>query len=129
MTHSQSYFQHHQTLLHALLQHCQKTLPFSSEQANEVDLELLALLQRLGESEQRTETYSSDGQALICRIVGQYPHITPAINRDLFWYFGGDCLHYMADEEIARYQQADELLHEGEAVEYSEAKATVFKLH
>ena len=129
MTTSQSYFQHHQALLQALLQHCMQTLPFSSEQANEVDLELLAMLQRLSEAQQRTEDYDSDGQSLICRIVGQYSHITPAVNRDLFWYFGGDCLHYMGNEEIELYQQLDELLHDGEAVDYNEARAKVFKLH
>jgi hypothetical protein len=26
----------------------------------------------------------------------------------LLWFFGGDCLHYLDDEEIAAYQARDE---------------------
>ena len=34
--------------------------------------------------------------------------IAHLIPRDLLWYFGGDCLHFMPDDEIAQYQLLDE---------------------
>ena len=49
----------------------------------------------------------------------------------MFWFFGGECLHYMADEELALYQQLDEKLHENqvEPLDYAEVKASIFQLH
>lgn len=54
-----------------------------------------------------------NGQDIICQIISRYPQIAHMIPRDLLWYFGGDCLHYMPDEEIAQYQLLDE--HQAEA--------------
>ena len=54
-----------------------------------------------------------NGQDIICQIIARYPQIAHMIPRDLLWYFGGDCLHYMPDEEIAQYQLLDE--HQAEA--------------
>lgn len=48
------------------------------------------------------------GQDLISQIFQRYPQIAHLIPRDLLWFFGGDCLHYMPDEEIALYQLLDE---------------------
>ncbi|PKM05066.1 MAG: dehydrogenase [Gammaproteobacteria bacterium HGW-Gammaproteobacteria-6] len=48
------------------------------------------------------------GQEILCQIISRYPQIAHLIPRDLLWYFGGDCLHYMPDEEIAQYQLIDE---------------------
>ncbi len=126
-----SYFNHHQHLLQALYKHCQKTLPFADERANEVDLEFLDNLKSLSEAAGSDESFVQQGQSMICRIVAHYQHITPAVNRDLFWFFGGECLHYMADEELALYQQLDEKLHENPAKtqDYAEVKASIFQLH
>ena len=32
----------------------------------------------------------------------------PVIERELFWFFGGECLHYLTDEEITQFQRIDE---------------------
>ena len=48
------------------------------------------------------------GQDLICQIIHRYPQIAHLVPRDLLWFFGGDCLHFMPDEEIALYQALDE---------------------
>jgi hypothetical protein len=48
------------------------------------------------------------GQDLICQVFHRYPQITHLVPRDLLWFFGGDCLHYMPEEEIALYQELDE---------------------
>lgn len=55
------------------------------------------------------------GQELICQIFQRYPQIAHLVPRDLLWFFAGDCLHYMPDEEIALYQRLDERRFEAEA--------------
>ncbi|WP_185265691.1 PA2817 family protein [Halopseudomonas xiamenensis] len=55
------------------------------------------------------------GQEIICQVISRYPQVAHMIPRDLLWYFGGDCLHYMPDEEIAQYQLLDEHQAEAEA--------------
>ncbi|HDZ57366.1 MAG TPA: dehydrogenase [Pseudomonas xinjiangensis] len=58
------------------------------------------------------------GQEILCQIISRYPQIAHLIPRDLLWYFGGDCLHFMPDEEIAQYQILDE--HQAAAEERGE---------
>ncbi|KAF1066968.1 MAG: hypothetical protein GAK45_01785 [Pseudomonas citronellolis] len=48
------------------------------------------------------------GQDLISQVFHRYPQIAHLVPRDLLWFFGGDCLHFMPDEELALYQQLDE---------------------
>lgn len=54
------------------------------------------------------------GQDLICQVIQRYPQIAHLIPRDLLWFFAGDCLHYMPDEEIALYQALEERRYEAE---------------
>ena len=49
------------------------------------------------------------GQRLITTCITSYPHWVGIIPRDLFWYFGGDCMHFLGDEEIEQFQRLDEL--------------------
>jgi hypothetical protein len=35
--------------------------------------------------------------------------MTPLFPRDVLYLLGGECLHYMPDEEISAYQELDEL--------------------
>lgn len=51
------------------------------------------------------------GQDLICQVMQRYPQIAHLVPRDLLWFFAGDCLHFMPDEELDRYQQLDEQRH------------------
>lgn len=55
------------------------------------------------------------GQDLISQIFHRYPQIAHLVPRDLLWFFGGDCLHFMPDEEIELYQALDERRYEAEA--------------
>jgi hypothetical protein len=126
-----NYFQHHLSLLEALYKHCQQQTPFATDQASETDQEFLTLLQASSEAERLDDQLQAQGQTIVSRIISNYPHITPQLNRDLLWFFGGECLHFMADEELDRYQQLDELLNSdpSTAMSYAEAKAVVFQLH
>lgn len=77
----------------------------------------ILFLERFEELVKQLEAGDQDalynGQDIICQIITRYPQIAHMIPRDLLWYFGGDCLHYMPDEEIAQYQLLDE--HQAEA--------------
>ncbi|TWI53144.1 hypothetical protein IQ22_02991 [Pseudomonas duriflava] len=61
------------------------------------------------------ETNHYLGQDLIGQVFYRYPQIAHLIPRDLLWFFGGDCLHFMPDEEIELYQALEERRHEAEA--------------
>jgi hypothetical protein len=54
------------------------------------------------------------GQELICQVFHRYPQIAHLVPRDLLWFFGGDCLHYMPDDEISLFQDLDERRHQAE---------------
>jgi len=128
------YFEHHRQLILALID-AAKQMPRLAEHAprDEADNEFLEDLERLSEGTQINETFISKGQASLCRIVARYPELTPLAHRDLFWLFGGDCLHFMPDEEIALYQRLDErrysLESEGKTFNFAEERAQLFGLH
>lgn len=64
---------------------------------------------------QAPEEYAYLGQDLLSQIFSRYPQIAHQVPRDLLWFFGGDCLHFMPDEELALYQRLDERRHEAES--------------
>ena len=83
------------------------------EESNELFLERFEeLITQLGAGDQDA-LYS--GQEIICQVISRYPQVAHLIPRDLLWYFGGDCLHFMPDEEIAQYQLLDEHMAEATA--------------
>ncbi len=48
------------------------------------------------------------GQDIISQVFQRYPQIAHLVPRDLLWFFGGDCLHFMPDDEIEKYQELEE---------------------
>jgi len=48
------------------------------------------------------------GQDLLCQVIHRYPQIGHLVPRDLLWWFAGDCLHFMPDEEIELFQDLEE---------------------
>ena len=73
-----------------------------------------------------------DGPALVAKLFASCPHIAPALPRDLLWFIGGDCLHFMPDEELEQFQRLDEMRAEAaaldEILDYQEARAKLLKL-
>lgn len=55
------------------------------------------------------------GASLVGRLFTTYPELAPSFPRQLLWFFGGDCLHYMPDDEIALFTQLDELRQDADA--------------
>lgn len=124
---------YHRQLLQQLTETVSASAPFSGEQYGEQDHAFLARLQTLTSQSTINEEFYAEGQALLCHIIANYPHLTPAISRDLLWFFSGDCMHFLSDEEIDMYSQLDELRYEAERLGASfnmhEAKQNIRKLH
>ena len=57
---------------------------------------------------QHTDAAYEQGQQWLSRIFTHLPQFAPAIERKLLWYFGGECLHFLTDDEILMFQQEDE---------------------
>jgi hypothetical protein len=73
-----------------------------------------------------------EGPALVERLFTTYPDFAPTFPRDLLWFLGSDCLHFMADSEIELYQALDAQRHEaaarGERLDLAAARAKLLKL-
>ncbi|MEE4283694.1 MAG: PA2817 family protein [Pseudomonadales bacterium] len=74
----------------------------------------------------------AEGPGLVSRLFTAYPDFAPGFPRELLWFFAGECLHYMPDEEIAEYQQLDELRREaaeqGKTLDLRQARASLKSL-
>ncbi|MDN5517338.1 dehydrogenase [Ectopseudomonas composti] len=102
----------------ALLNHLRGILVALGEAEQVLDDSHALFLERYDEllAELPLDPVSSQylGQDLISQVFHRYPQIAHLVPRDLLWFFGGDCLHFMPDEEIALYQALDERRFEAE---------------
>ena len=91
--------------------------------------ELAAAFQSLANGE--GDLYG-DGASLVTRLFTTYPDFAPTLPRELLWFFGGDCLHYMPDDEIAQFQQLEDMRLEaasrGETFNLLDARAKLLNL-
>lgn len=82
-------------------------------------------------AEGRGELYQ-DGPSLVSRLFTGFPDFAPHFPRELLWFLGGECLHYMPDEEIGIFQQLEqqrlEAAARGETLDLREARAKLLKL-
>jgi len=68
-----------------------------------------------------------EGQDWLTRLFRNFPNSAPNLGREVLWYFGGDALHFMPDEEIERFQQLEDAMQEGgENFDYLAAKKAIF---
>jgi hypothetical protein len=98
---------YHLELLQETLQRLEKA---EERESNAVGEEILQQFRDLIDqlTEHRDSAYDT-GQDLFNKIGIHNPQIMPAIDRALFWFFGGNCMHFMTDEEITRFQHLDEM--------------------
>lgn len=95
-----------ETLFHQLAEAIKQT---SSDINQETLTEWVERCQTLANSfSQGEEDAYQLGQEVACQLISYWPQLSPLIPRDLLWLLGGDCLHFMPDEEIAVYQQLEE---------------------
>ena len=76
--------------------------------------------------------FYDNGALLVSRLFTTYPELAPSVPRQLLWFFGGDCLHFMADEEISQFQELDDMRCDaatrGELLDLREARAKLMNL-
>ena len=124
----------HLNLLSHAYNNLLRTEPFNMADIAPQDEEFLAQMNQLIDMGQNhDENFFEFGQQLLCKLVRAYPEHVPYVSRDLFWFLGGECLHYMPDEEIEQFQQLDELRFaaedSGEDFNYEKERARILKLH
>ncbi len=86
--------------------------------------QLLNLIKVLDEHAQQA---SFDGQDWLSRLFRNFPNLAPHLGREVLWFFGGDALHFMPDEEIEKFQKLEDALAEGaEDFDYLAAKKAIF---
>lgn len=139
MTHYTQYLKHHVDLLKEFKSACIHLPPFrcSNDALDTTDdeetAEWLSTLDQLCQMSEYNEQTNEKGQWWVGRVVSTYSHLMPFLHRDILWFFGGNCLHYMPDEEILFYQQLDELRFSaeeaGHAFDYSAAKQSLSQPH
>lgn len=110
---SKSHLDHHLAMLAHL-----RTILMAMGEAEQVSEESHALfLERFDELLMSLPDIPDErhlGQDLICQVFHRYPQVAHLVPRDLLWFFGGDCLHYMPDDEISLFQELDERRHQAE---------------
>lgn len=67
------------------------------------------------ESSHQNLDFYFEAQELICRLIRCYPNLVPLMHRETLYFVGGECLHYLGDEELSFYQEIDEQIYELEA--------------
>lgn len=107
--------------------------PFNQAELQTEDEDfLLHFKQLISDLEAHQADSYDQGQALICRWIRAYPDLVPLLPRDLLWFFGGDCLHYMPDDELAAFQRLDERRYAAEALgetfDYPRERAVILGL-
>lgn len=101
------YLQVHLQHLKQLQTHAQKLI--DQQLLLEENIESIKVaIDALCTDESYDEQFYQMGQDTLCRIVAAWPQLTPHIARDLLWFFGGSCLQFMPEHEIAIYQQLEE---------------------
>ncbi|WP_439108166.1 PA2817 family protein [Congregibacter sp.] len=69
-----------------------------------------------------------EAPSLIYRLLTIAPQLTQEFPRDLLWYLGQECLHFMPDEEIETFTALDDQRraaeNQGEVFNWSEARAS-----
>ena len=80
-----------------------------------------------------TNDVYSLGHDLVARLFNTFTEFAPTFPRQLLWFFGGDCLHYLTDEEIAQFQLLEDMrvaaAHRGETFNIEDARAKLLNLH
>lgn len=86
--------------------------PFDQEALNEEDQDFLDAFDLVLISvEQQKVDYGFQGQDILTRLIRCYPNLVPLIRRELLWFIGGECLHYLGDEEVDLFQELEDRLY------------------
>ena len=115
-----------------LLAEFSKTLSQRTEALEQDDgLRVLAAEFERLTNDPAADVYNEVG-TLVDRLFTTHQDFAPTFPRELLWFFGGDCLHFMPDDEIAVYQQLDDqrgqAARRGQIFDLQSARAKLLKL-
>ena len=126
----QAYNPNHHTLilLKDFLKSMQQGFPFNQETLDEDESSFVDQLNNLITALQNHDVNAVfEGQDWLTRLFRNYPTLAPHLGREVLWYFGGEALHFMPDEEIAKFQTLEDLMIEAdENFDYLAAKQAIF---
>lgn len=129
----QSRIEYYRQLVTQLQQQCLAIVPNHPGHTEESNQQLLDDLQAVLADFGHGPDYIELAGQILQRIISHYPDITPVMHRDLLWFCGGQCLHYLGDEEMDRYQLLEDRYFEKAAAEpntrYRDLRAQIFGLH
>ena len=109
---------------------------FSEQMARETkqaspDDPLRELAEQFAEIASGKDLYET-GPAIVNRLFASCPQLAPSLPREILWFLGGDCLHFMPDDELQVFQELDDMRQNaaaaGETLDYQQAKAKLLKL-
>lgn len=87
--------------------------PFNQSELAEEDVDFIEKWDFLTQKIQaNTHDYSFEAQEVLSRFIRCYANLVPLVKRELLWFIGGECLHFLGDEEISLYQQLEDRLYE-----------------
>ncbi|MGH1460398.1 MAG: PA2817 family protein [Neptuniibacter sp.] len=126
-----SYQQHHLNFLKIAYNNFINRDPFKSDHPTEDDIEFIQDFRKLiDEFESSPQSVHERGEDFIDKAFRRYPQIAHLIARDLLWYFGGNNLHNLTDDEMTKFQKLDEMRYDAEEQEqefdYINKRAAVF---
>ncbi len=127
------YHRFHLELLQQTYTQLLERFPFNQANLPLLEQEFLdSFLTLIDQFENFNPGYIENGQSFCTNWVRGYSDLTPLLPRDLLWFFSGDCLHYMPDDEINQFQQLDEMRFEaessGKSFDYPAQRLKLFKL-
>lgn len=125
------YQQHHLNFLKIAYNNFINRDPFKLEHPTQDDLEFIEeFAQIVDDFEQSPQSIHLQGEDFIDKAFRRYPHLAHLIARDLLWYFGGNNLHNLTDDEINKFQMLDEMRfkaeEQGESFDYINKRAGIF---
>lgn len=127
----QTYNAHNHTLilLKDFMVLLKQGFPFNQDSIAEDDESFLNQLASLINAlTERDDQAVFDGQAWLSRLFRNYPAYAPHVGREVLWFFGGEALHFMPDEEITKFQQLENAMAEaGDDFDYLKTKQDIFQ--
>lgn len=122
--------QYYRQLLEELAQQCQRRVDGHAGHNEESNQQLLAKLAQLLEDFGRSQDYVAQATHIVTTLIRDYPDIVPLMPRDILWFCGSECLHFLGDDELDRYQLIEERYYDGgDTANYRDIRAQVFGLH
>lgn len=92
-----------------------------------------SLAERFRDLSRRPAALLDEGPSLVFQLLTIAPGAAQDFPRDLIWYLGGECLHFMPDDEIARYSALDDdrraAAGRGETFPWEQARSQVALKH